>query len=68
MPKEQNHYVDENGAIVTLAGGLIYASADLEGMSRQARERLAELHTKNPEWDWMKASAVLVEVGLIEPF
>ena len=69
MSKPQDTYhVDKDGDIVDEFGGLVYDGDDLEPMSREAKERLADLHTQNPEWDWMKASAVLVEEGLIEPF
>lgn len=69
MPKPLDTYhVDEDGSIVDGRGGLVYASSELEPMSREAKERLAELHTVHPTWDWERASAILGEEGLIEPF
>jgi hypothetical protein len=67
-PRYNTYSVDKSGAIVDGFGATLYDDECLEDMSDEARQRLANLHTEHPDWDWLTASSVLVEEGLIEPF
>jgi hypothetical protein len=58
----------EDGAIVDGFGAIVYDSEVLEDVTPECRQRLADLVTEHPDWDWMAASRVLVEEGLLEPF
>ena len=50
------------GCIVGQGGGILYD--DIEDLSREARHRLAELHTADPELDWEHAEEILRAEGL----
>lgn len=60
---EQYHV--EDGAIVDRYGAIMYDSCSLNGLSPDARFRLAHLHTVDPDLDWEHAEALLIAEGLI---
>lgn len=59
-------HVTRNGSIVDQEGALLYDAEDLKGISRQARRRLAQIHTNDPTADWESARETLEAEGQLK--
>ena len=58
-------YDKNNNCIVTGGGSLAYDSDVCAHFSDTACERLAELHTQHPEYDYLACEDVLFSEGLL---
>jgi len=68
--QDESYHVekDEDDAgtrIVDRHGAILYDGLSLEGLSDEVVQRLAELHSQNPELDWEGAEVLLRHEGLV---
>ena len=59
------YFVNEWGSIEAASGELLYEPEGLEGLAPNVRWRLADIHTYDPDIDWLGAREMLIKEGLI---
>lgn len=65
-PTNEGGYICENDGTPN-GSGLLYPSESLEHLSEAAKNRLAEIHNQNPDYDYEAAETILIDECLFAP-